>query len=93
MVYLQHVRFALGGNHQFSGARAVSPKAIQAVWGPSMATADNPGLPDWVELSKIHGSAPAFQIRIVALDYAVGRIARLARSSWNAILVSLSNSF
>ncbi|KAJ7830565.1 hypothetical protein B0H14DRAFT_2593231 [Mycena olivaceomarginata] len=88
MVYLQHVRFALGGNHQFSGARAVSPKAIQAVWGPSMATADNPELPDWVELSKIHGSAPAFQIRIVALNYAVGRIARLARSSWNAILAN-----
>jgi hypothetical protein len=90
MVYLQHVQFALGGNHKFSSARELSPKAIQAVWGPTMATAENPGLPDWVELSNIHcGSTPSFQIKTVALDYAVGRIARLARSSWNAISVSL----
>ncbi|KAJ7847004.1 hypothetical protein B0H14DRAFT_2583852 [Mycena olivaceomarginata] len=85
MVYLQHVRFALGGNHKFSSTRELSPKAIQAVWGPTTATAENPGLPDWVELSNIHGSTPSFQIKTVALDYAVGRIARLARSSWNAI--------
>lgn len=89
MVYMQHVRFAIGGLHKFSPQREESPKAIQAVWGPGMATPENPGPPAWVELSKSkEGPTLPFEVRVVTLNYAVGRIARLACSSWNAVLVS-----
>lgn len=83
MVYVQLVRFAPRA-HRWNH----SPKAIQAVWDPSLATPENPDTPGWVELAKTQEETPPFKINIVALDYAAGRIARLARSSWNAIIVS-----
>ncbi|KAJ7716927.1 hypothetical protein B0H16DRAFT_1740898 [Mycena metata] len=81
MVYVQLVRFAPHA-HRWNH----SPKAIQAVWDPSLATPENPDTPGWVELAKTQEETPPFKINIVALDYAAGRIARLARSSWNAII-------
>ena len=47
---MQHVRFALGGAHQFPPEWEDSPKAIQAVWGTHMSTPEQPGLPDWAAL-------------------------------------------
>lgn len=85
LVYLQHVRFFIG--NAFPPALQFSPKAIQAVWGPHLATPENPGPPEWVELAKSTNGRSSSATNTVTLEYAVGRIARLACSSWNAISV------
>ncbi|KAJ7312774.1 hypothetical protein DFH08DRAFT_821937 [Mycena albidolilacea] len=85
LVYMQQVRFSLGGRHQFSAEWEDSLKAVQAVWGPGTTASSDDGLPDWAALCIPNGLTYRFEIRVVSLDYAVGRIARLARSSWNAL--------
>ncbi|KAJ7699166.1 hypothetical protein B0H14DRAFT_2649231 [Mycena olivaceomarginata] len=62
-----------------------SPKAVQAVWGPGTVTSSDDGLPDWAALCIPNRLTYRFEIRVVSLDYAVGRIVRLARSSWNTL--------
>ncbi|KAF7344309.1 hypothetical protein MSAN_01911800 [Mycena sanguinolenta] len=86
LVYMQHVRFALGGAHQFPSEWEDSPKSIQAAWGTHMSTPEQPGLPDWAALNLPIAPTYRFELKVVTLEYTVRRIARLAFSSWNAIL-------
>ncbi|KAF8218078.1 hypothetical protein K438DRAFT_1952929 [Mycena galopus ATCC 62051] len=84
LVYMQHVRFAIGGTNKFPPEWQDSPKAIQSTWGAHTVTPENPGIPEWAALSTPNALVYRFESKVVTLEYAVGRIARLACSSWNA---------
>jgi hypothetical protein len=78
-MYLQYIQFALGGMSAPEIAGTVSPRAVFRTWIKGSPE------PFWVKYHK-HGS----EMRRVSVDFAVGRVALMARCHEN---ISVASTF